>query len=102
MTKAGDESYTVRHGASEDGYPTSKDFDNLSEAILYAVDRSQTNRCRPVLVIKRLVIAQFDEAFGEDEIEEPKPKEQKRCHCGDLAWGSNGACGISGCSNVPA
>lgn len=29
-------------------------------------------------------------------------KDELRCFCGDLAWGSNGCCGTSGCNNVPA
>lgn len=31
-----------------------------------------------------------------------KPRSEKKCFCGDPAYGDNGACGPSGCSNVPA
>lgn len=35
-------------------------------------------------------------------LESELSKDDIRCFCGALGWGSNGCCGISGCNNVPA
>lgn len=32
----------------------------------------------------------------------PTPRSEKRCYCGDPAYGDNGSCGPNGCFNVPA